>query len=134
MVTACPTLSPSGWVTDVSGKADSLLAYFFESMKSQTLLYGNNVSSIQYLLQQYGYNLDVLCENIQKTLEQYLNRYYSVATATVSNNASDPTNFGTTAEITIYVSLTDGGITYSIGDLLKISNGKVTAIERINNG
>ena len=133
-ILAVPSLSPAGWISDPAAKADALLSYFFTSMYSQTLIYANEVSSLQYLLQQYGSDVNQLTVQIEKTLNKYLGRYYDLASVTVTNDVNDLTNITSTANISIFCSITENGQTYSIGNLLKVSNSKVNSISSINNG
>ena len=133
MTIPVPTLSPQGFVTDISGKADALLSHFYESMYSQTFLYGKNISSLQYIIQQYGDDVNKLCTQLQNTLEKYLGRYYDLAIVTIGSNVNDPNDTTNQISLTIHCSLTENGTTYSIGDLLKISNSKVTSVTRVNN-
>ena len=129
-----PVLSSAGWVSDPSGKADALLAHFFESMKSQTAIYGKNVASLQYVLQQYSGDANRFTSELQVVLETYLSRYYDLAIVTIASSANDLTNVRGSVEVTIHSDLTENGITYSMGNLLKITNSKITAVTRINNG
>lgn len=128
-----PTLSPQGWVTDVNNKADVLLSWFYESMHSQSYVYGNKVSSLQYLLQKYGNNITIFIQKLQDALELYLGRYYDVATATVTSDSTDITNLGTTSIVRIHCSVMEGGITYSMGGLLTVANSKITSISKLIN-
>lgn len=128
-----PTLSPQGWVTDVNNKADVLLSWFYESMYSQSYVYGNKVSSLQYLLQKYGNNITIFIQKLQDALELYLGRYYDVATATVTSDSTDITNLGTTSIVRIHCSVMEGGITYSMGGLLTVANSKITSISKLIN-
>ena len=128
-----PTLSPQGWVTDVNNKADVLLSWFYESMHSQSYVYGDKVSSLQYLLQKYGNNITIFIQKLQDALELYLGRYYDVATATVTSDSTDITNLGTTSIVRIHCSVMEGGITYSMGGLLTVANSKITSISKLIN-
>ena len=133
LITPVPVLSSAGWITDTSGKIDALLAHFFESMKSQTLVYGPNVSSLQFLLQQYGNNPNELTQNLERTLETYLGRYYDLAMVSVTNDATI-NNTNSVYGLKLYCSITENGQTYSVGNLLKVSNSKLTAVTKIING
>ena len=133
-IIVAPSLSPQGWVSDSASKADILLSWFYESMHSQSYVYGNNVSSIQYILQQYSGDVVLFTQKLQDALELYLSRYYDLAIVSVSNNLDvvDLTNGA--ADISIYCNVTEGGITYSIGNLLKITNSKITSVSKLVNG
>jgi len=128
-----PSLSPQGWITDPSSKADSLLSYFYETMHSQSYLYNGEVSSMQYLLQKHNGNINSFTEDLQNTLETYLSRYYDLAIVTTSNDDRYDDN-NSSVEVTIHCLVTEGGVTHSIGNLLRITNAKVTAVSKLVNG
>ena len=128
-----PSLSPAGWVTDVATKADILMAWFFESIKSQTYIYGSNVSNLQWLIEEYGSNTMTLTSQISSTLEIYLGRYFDFVSATVTADDT-PSNLNGSITITIHCLITDNGIQYSLGKLLQVSDSTVIDIININNG
>jgi len=132
-VTCAPSLSAQGWITDTASKADILLAWFFEAVKSETYLYGNNISNLQWLIEEYGSSIVDLTARIGSTLEVYLGRYYDHVVATVSSD-DNAANLTGEITITIHCTLTDNGQQYSLGKLLQINNSIVTNIININNG
>ena len=68
MTITAPTLSPQGWIIDPSGKIDSLLSWFYETMGSQSYLYKGSVSSLQLLLQKYGSDVGNFTIELQRSL------------------------------------------------------------------
>jgi hypothetical protein len=128
-----PTLSAGGFITAPSDKADMLLSHFFESEKSQTALYGDGVSSLQWILEQYGHDISTVTNQIRSVLEGYLSKYYTSAIVTVSSNESTVIP-STSITLTIHASVVEEGVTYSIGKLIETSNSKITKITKINNG
>lgn len=71
-----PSLSSRGWVSDVIGKMDMLLANFLTSDYSQTELYLGNISSMQYLVKVYGSDPRTFSQELQRKLEDYIGRYF----------------------------------------------------------
>lgn len=71
-----PSLSSRGWVSDVIGKMDMLLANFLTSDYSQTELYLGNISSMQYLVKVYGNDPRTFSQELQRKLEDYIGRYF----------------------------------------------------------
>lgn len=128
-----PTLSPAGWVTDIPTKADFIVSWFFETMKSQTYIYGSNLESIQYILQQNVNNVPKLCTEITTSLERLLGRYFDVVNVNVNSNADSDTSV-VEVGININCIITHKGIQYSLGRLLEISNSTITNIFNTNNG
>lgn len=127
-----PSLSPAGWIKSPSEKIDTLLAHFFESMKSQTALYGNNVTSLADIVNKYGNNPIKLGTEIKLALETYLGRYYTSATVTVTND-DGPSNLNGVITLKLFAEVVDGGTTYSVGKLLETNNSKVTKITKLIN-
>ena len=128
-----PSLSPSGWITDIAAKADALMSHFFESNKSQSYIYNNNVSNLQWLIEQYGSDSIDLTTQMTSTLEKYLGRYFDLVTVTVTSD-DNAKNLSGSVTIKIHCLVTQGGVQYSLGKLLQISNSTVTKIFDINNG
>ena len=126
-----PSLSAAGWVTDASGKADALLSHFFEAYKSQSYLYKDNVTSLQWLIEHYGHDSTELNIKITSALENYLGRYYD--SVVVSVEISDIAETSNTM-ITLHCSVIDNGTTYSIGKLLEVSDSSIVKIVTSNNG
>jgi hypothetical protein len=128
-----PTLSANAWVKDPNGKIDFLLAHFYESEKSQTAVYGDNVASLQYIVQKYGSDITALVNNIKLGLEKYLARYYDTVVVEVT---SDDTSANITGAINLklYCEVSENGITNSVGNLLKTNSSKITSFTKLNNG
>ena len=131
--TPLPSLSSLGWITDSGNKADMLLAHFFESEKSQTFLYGSNVSSLQFIIQQFAGSIDNMLANIKSTLETYLGRYYDLVSATVSSDAATTDQSGSVT-ITIRCRVSECGNTFDVAKSISVVNSKITKIININNG
>jgi len=132
-ITPVPSLSPAGWVTAAAEKIDVLLSHFFESVKSQTYIYGDNVTNLQWLIEQYGHSIVDLVQQMTTSLDVYLGRYYDRVVTTVTSN-DDADNLNGSVTITIHCSVTDAGVQYSVGKLLQINNSTVINIINANNG
>lgn len=127
-----PSLSAAGWIVSSAEKADALLSHFYESEKSQSYLYGQNITNCQWLLEQYGNNIIEITSQIRSALQVYLGRYYDAVNVEVTNddNADNPSGKIT---LHIYIDVTEDGKTYSMGQLLNITNSKIQKIIRLNN-
>lgn len=128
-----PLLSSQGWITDPGAKADILLSHFFESNKSQSLIYGKNVSSLQWIIQRYSGSISDMVKELTYALENYLGRYYVASVVTVISD-DNTANLNTQVTLTLHCDVIEDGITYSIGKLLQISDSKLSKITTINNG
>lgn len=132
MAIPCPSLSLSGWVTNAAEKADVLISHFYESNKSQTYIYGSSVSSLQWIIEQYGHDITNVCQQLRYGLENYLNRYYDSVTVEVTASDNDDNLTGSIG-LKIYSKVVDGGVEYSFGKLLTITNSKISTIISLNN-
>lgn len=133
MTIAVPTLSASGWITGTQEKADYLLSHFYESDKFQSYLYGDNVSNLQYVIEQYGHDVTLLTQRLRSVLQVYLQRYYdSVNIDLTSIESQDATQVGK-IQLRLYCSVTEGGKEYSFGRLIEAIDSKLERITKINN-
>lgn len=128
MSTPVPSLSAAGWITAPADKADKLMAHFFEAEKSQTYLYGDNVSSLQWTVEQFGHNPNAMTQELRTTLERYLNRYYTSSTINVSVVDDGTPRY----ELRVFIQVTDNGKQYSFGKELQMNNGKLAKIISLN--
>lgn len=135
MAIPLPTLSGSGWVTEIAEKTDRLFAYFFVSEYSQTHLYKDNVTSLPYIVQKYGHDEFAIGPNLERSLYAYLARYYDDVRIEITVTSNDESGQETT-ELNIRVDavLTEDGKQYSLGRLISTVDSKVMNIIKINNG
>ena len=133
MTNPVPSLSSSGWVSELAEKVDRILAYFFVSDHSQSLLYAGNVTSLAYLVQQFGNDDLRITTEVQTQLSRLLERYFEAASVTV--DVDHPVE-GDESRLNIRVDATviDGKYKHSIGKLISTVNSRVVEIMTINNG
>lgn len=127
-----PTLSSSGWVSEVSEKADKAISYFFVSDHSQTALYPGNVSSLAYIVQQYGNDALALLSEMQRRVQTYMGRQFDEANVSVTLAAVTEPDNGQ-INLKLLISVKENGKEYSIGRLIKTLNSKVQEIINLNN-
>lgn len=130
MAIPVPTLSSAGWVTAPADKADKLMAHFFEAEKSQTVLYGDNVSSLQWLIQHYGDKPAAMTQELRGALERYLRRSYPAVTVDVQMRDDGTPRY----ELRVSIQVTDDGKQHSFGKELQMHNGNLAKIIDMNNG
>ena len=129
-----PSLSLAGWVTSPAEKADLLFSHFYASDKSQTFLYGDNVSNIQWLIEQSAHDIVGLVENMERELTRYLGAYYSAVSVEVTSDETQGTAMDNRVTIRLWCSVTENdGTTYSFGKLLPIVDSKIQKIVNWNN-
>lgn len=127
------TLSAKGWVNEMSIKADYLLSYYFTSQYSQSNLYRGGISSLQYHLQMWGNSPNALTNQLPEAIKNYLSGYFDMVTATVK--LVDPTSVDDgRMTIQLSVSVTQDGVTSSLGRLVSYLNSKIVSIFNMNNG
>lgn len=127
-----PTLSSSGWVSEVSEKADKAISYFFVSDHSQTALYPGNVSSLAYIVQQYGNDALALLSEMQRRVQTYMSHQFDEANVSVTLAAVTEPDNGQ-INLKLLISVKENGKEYSIGRLIKTLNSKVQEIINLNN-
>ena len=127
-----PTLSSSGWVSEVSEKADKAISYFFVSDHSQTALYPGNVSSLAYIVQQYGNDALALLSEMQRRVQTYMSHQFDEANVSVTLAAVTEPDNGQ-INLKLLISVQENGKEYSIGRLIKALNSKVQEIINLNN-
>lgn len=125
-----PTLSESGWATSNRDKINYAMSYFYESQYSQSQFYYGNISSMSYLLFQYGTDPSKMANEVETTLTAFLNRYVSNVSVECSANETD----NIAASINIYVAFNDEeGNPVTLSNLLLIENSKIVKVINANN-
>lgn len=126
-----PSLSAKGWVRALPEKCDTLLAHFYASDINQSLLYANNVTNVQGILQRNMHDIDGLCQDMRTMLEGYMSRYFDQATVTVTDDrATNPSNKIT---LNIRIEITDDGRYYDAGYQAAFIDSKFEKIVNLNN-
>jgi len=131
--TAVPTLSTFGHVTNVSEKADFLLVHFVYADKKQTTLYGDNVSSLPWILQENAGSMINACSDIQKTLQKYFGRYFDAVTVDVSYSEEDPQTSNSRILISLNISIVEKTVQYQVTRLIRAIDGKFKEFVNRNN-
>jgi hypothetical protein len=129
------SLSRKGYLTDMGEKADRIFAYYLTNDYSQSFLYKGNVTSLQSTIQQVG-SADALTlqSQVRSDLQSLFNAYFDLAvvTVTVTTPAWDGSN---RYNIAIGITVTDNGVTQSLGTLLlQAQDGIVQTLTNANNG
>ena len=133
MVIALPTLSSFGWVTNPPEKIDFLMAHLFTSMKSQTSLYGNNVSSMQHLLEDKMASMDDTAAAMRSTIITYLRRYYETANVDVKYKDEDPQTSSSRVQFSIAITVVEAGVEYQVSKQVSIIDGRFKDFINLNN-
>lgn len=130
-----PSLSANGWVTAITEKSDRLYAQFFVAEQSQSGSYEPSaVSSLPWIIQEYGHDpLDCTIQ-LKQRLELYLGRYYDTVNVFCTIDNDEVQEASGRYNIKLVTTLTQAGKEYSLGSLIETANSKVVNIMSINNG
>lgn len=124
-------MSSSGWVNNVSEKADTLMAYFFESEYSQSNIYAGKVVSCQQLIQSFGHNPMDLQIRTRETLDKYLAPFFDSVNAEVDTDMPHP-EYPNRVHLKIKVSVIENAVRYDLGHLIEIANSKIIRFINLN--
>lgn len=127
-----PTLSFSGWIRSTPEKADFLFAHFYESERSQSFLYRNRVSNLQYIIQSNQGDIDKTCREIQSTLTDYFSAYFPQVTVEIDYQEK-PVDSGKIT-IRMYISVTDkDGKEFNLSRLADLIDSKFDKVRKLVN-
>lgn len=134
MPKSIPSLSSIGWVKSTEEKGDFALSYFITSEYSQSVIYWGNITSLQYLVKEYGNDERTLQTEVSNALSKYLRRYFDDDISVfVKVSEPDSTKPGQLA-IQLNCIIRENGIEYSLGRRVELLNARVVKIANINNG
>jgi len=128
------SLSRKGYLTDMGEKADRIYAYYLSNDFSQSELYRGKVVSLQSTIQQAGSDAQALQDQVRTDLQRMFSAAFDHASVaiTVTDTAFDGSH---RFNIAIDVTVTDNGVTQSLGTLLLQSqDGIVQTLTNANNG
>jgi hypothetical protein len=134
MVIPVPTLSTQGWVTDLSGKIDMLLAHYISSDAEQSNTFKGNISNLQFIVETYSGDPLGTSDAIARSVQNYLGRYYQNVMADAKYSLTNEKESQTTVKITLSLNFTEEGVQYTANRLLTYFNGKFQSIVEANNG
>lgn len=131
-----PSLTKRGWIkTKVNERADFILAYFFETLPSETWMYRENTTSIQDLISKYTNDVDNLVSELQRRLEERFSLYFDRALVTVE--ITNPEEYQRTgqAAIGVKIIIVEDGTDYSIDrEFREINSVFKVVVKEVNYG
>lgn len=134
MATKIPTLSSLGWVDTIEEKGDAALSYFITSEYSQSVLYHGRISSLQYLVKEYGNDPVTLQSQVSDVLQGLMRRYFGDAADTqVTVLEADPNKPGQLT-IRFRCMIREDGREHSLGRRVEFLDGRLMKIIKENNG
>lgn len=128
-----PSLSTKGWIEDVPGVIDSVVANFFLTHPSLSVEFKNSIKSLPAIIQQSGNDEGAIQTDIGNSLTELLGRYFDkpVVEARVTYPDTDDL---TRMNVGVYMAVERDGTSYNVARELSTTNGKVVGIMEINNG
>ena len=128
-----PTLSAAGFVSEIAGKLDNLMVYFFTSEYSQTNIYAEQITSLQYIVQQHGNDPLQLRMLIKSSLDKYLGRHFDTVSVDAYTNVGEGNADTARFTLTIDVDVAENGNTYSLGKEISVINSKISnLVDKLN--
>ena len=127
-----PTLTLSGFVSDVPTMIDHMFSYYLTSDYSQSNVFHGKIVSLQKQIQQYQHDEVDLERNIREQLEAYFRSVADDVTIDVSTTVPNPTD-PNRINITLSAILIKDGKSYSVGRLVETQDSKIIKIITLNN-
>lgn len=128
-----PTLSASGWVSNIPEKLDRLIGYFIMSDHSQSHLFAGSIASLPHLIQNNAEDDSALIRETSSVLTALLGSYFD--SAEVNVDLTHPTDEDPNRQnLRIDATVTQDGVRHSVGREIALVNSKVVDIFKINNG
>lgn len=128
-----PALGTEGWIKEPVKSLDKLIAYTFESNRSQSYSYGDHIVSIPYIYATYKDDPEEMAKAIGSQLTQYLSRHFPVADVQC-NTSREGEPEGKVALI-LSCSVTDAtGKKHDLNKVIKGDKSKVLEILNYLNG
>lgn len=126
MAVSVPTLTSEGYVRDPARKVDRLLTQAFTSDYSQSNNFRGFITSVQYLIQDAGQDMNKLEESLDQALRRLFGGYFDSIDVDIQVkpiSAENPYRMG----VEVRSILIQDGMRYNIARLLYLSPSGVLA-------
>jgi hypothetical protein len=133
MTIVVPTLSTFSWVKSPAESVDFLLSHMFHADKFQTCLYGDNVTSMPWILEEASGSTDKAVLAVRQAIITYLSRYYDSVQANVSVTEEDPTTSSSKMRMSLDIRLIKSGVEYQVSRLISLIDGRFKEFINLNN-
>ena len=128
-----PSMSTKGWIEDVPGVIDAVIANFFLTHPSLSVEFNASIKSLPYLIQQFGNDEGQIQTEIGNALTDLLGRYFDKPVVEARVTYPDPNDL-IRMNVGVYLAVERDGESYNLARELSTANGKVVGIMEINNG
>lgn len=110
-----PTLTKRGWLVDSpEEKMDMLLAYYFETLPSQSFFKDNNEVSIQELLSKYNNQPSLFIDALTKQLERRFRLYFDRVFVEVLYADNDTSDISGKVMLDVDITVTENEETFTV--------------------
>lgn len=130
---AIPSLGPDGWIKEPGKALDRLLAYAFESDKSQTYSYGKNVTSLAHIYATNNHEPQDMAREFQSALQTMLERHFPVVSVICTAVQEEDNENNYSLRLSIQVEDNQGN-KLDLDKVVKGNNAKITDIINYLNG
>jgi len=133
MVAVGINLGGKGWLTGTIETLDQCMADFLTAKYSKSELYAGSISSMAYLVGEYGQDPEAFSTQLDSVLTSYLSRWFT--TVSVSTAVTYPNNVEAARyNINLSIQVQRDGIVYDLSKVLELSNGKLQDLIEVING
>lgn len=133
-IDALPSLTAKGWVTDLPTIVDEMLGCVFTSDGNQSLLYGNGVVSIPWIISTTMPDLIACTSRLETELARYFMDVFEYATVDVTrSDAGASLDLDGAIDLVISIEIVDTGERYQASALTSIVNSVFNKWIKFNN-
>lgn len=122
-----PVYSLTGTITEPYKAVDYLLGCFFKSEESQSTQSLGAISSLPYLVKQYGNKPNDLSNHLKDTLRLLLLKFFDIVTVDSSFTIPDDSNDNRFI-INTSISIVDNNKSYNVARLIDVKNSIIVNI------
>jgi hypothetical protein len=128
MAKVVPVLGPAGFSSDLTIKADEVMANFYIGQRSQSDMFRGFTVSLSDIIARYGNSEIEVVRELRSKLEPYLERQFDEVTLDVTSTSTD-----TSIQIQISAMLRDGNKSVDIAHVVSSADSKIRSIIDLQN-
>ncbi len=129
-ITAIPSLTEEGWVTDSLAKLAFIMSYYILTDIAQTIAFQGNIISLPYTYYRYINEPSKMAHTVKQDLENLLNRYFPIVDVIVKAKEKTKKEYA----ILIYAAVIDNnGKKYDLTRVAEVNTEGYRRIISMNN-
>ena len=122
MTATLPMLSGEGWQKDPDMIMSKLFIHIFLTDYSQSNIYQGKVTSLQYILAEYGDDVPKLTREVTEAVKTYYRNYFDSADVEFELSQQDDPDVSAKMIFDIRITTTLNGKTYDLNRTMQIDN------------